>query len=144
MAKSPRPSESDPAAEDTVDKDARSFGIPDDFPEIVCLCGSTRFKTAFEAANKELTLAGKIVLTVGTFPWATEGQAPENVLGSAGKATVDQLHLRKIELADRVLVLNIGGYIGESTRREIQHATKLGKPIEYQEQEREEYDATEE
>lgn len=93
---------------------------------IVCLCGSTRFARQFVEQNERLTLAGNIVLSVGSFghlraePY-TEGQ----------KAALDALHLRKIDLADRVLVLNVGGYIGESTRREVEYAERAGKPVDY-------------
>lgn len=97
--------------------------------EVVCLCGSTRFMDAFHAANARLSLEGKIVLTVEivTYDGATDPQRadPEQ------KVKLDELHLRKIDLADRVFVLNVGGYIGESTRDEINYAESIGKPIEY-------------
>jgi len=81
-----------------------------DRPEIVCICGSLRFVEEMRAANRELTFAGAIVLA--------PGEAGE-VITIEQKALLDALHLRKIDLADRVLVVNPGGYIGESTRREI-------------------------
>ena len=103
-----------------------------DLPKIVCLCGSTRFYEAFMRANYEETMAGNIVLSVGFFmhrPDATHGEAfgctPEQ------KIKLDELHKQKIELADEVLVLNVGGYIGESTRSEIEHAERIGKPVRY-------------
>lgn len=96
-------------------------------PRIVCLCGSTRFMDAFQAANLRLTLEGKIVLSVGcnTKSDASLGLAPD------AKKRLDELHLRKIDLADEVLVLNVGGYIGESTRREITYAILEGKTVKY-------------
>lgn len=92
-------------------------------PTIVVLCGSTRFSGAFLTAQRDETLAGKIVLTVGLFGHQ-EGLGPV-------KTMLDELHFRKIDLADEVFVLNVDGYVGESTRREIRYATSLGKPIRY-------------
>lgn len=97
-------------------------------PEIVCICGSTRFKQAWYDETKRLTLAGKIVLGVGDLdpnkPNTNEPIDPET------KARLDELHKRKIDLADCVLVLNVGGYIGESTKSEIEY-TGNRKPIYY-------------
>jgi hypothetical protein len=95
-------------------------------PRVVTLCGSTRFKDAFEAALRSETLAGKIVISVGLF-----GHQEGMDMGGPVKAMLDELHLRKIDLADEILVLNIGGYIGESTRREIAYAQAHGKPVRY-------------
>ncbi len=99
-------------------------------PIIVCLCGSTRFIDTFKEAARRETLAGKIVLTVSdiiTYNGVTDPQRanPEQ------KAMLDELHLRKIDLAHEILVLNVGGYIGESTSREIQYAQDNGKIIRY-------------
>ena len=91
-------------------------------PEIVCICGSMRFVDEMRAANRDLTLAGVIVLAPGE---------PGEAITVDQKAALDALHLRKIELADRVLVVNPGGYVGESTRREIAHARATGKPISF-------------
>jgi hypothetical protein len=102
-------------------------------PTIVCLCGSTRFSEAYQKANLNETVAGKIVLTIGC-DLRSDGQLFEGYsteqLGEL-KAKLDELHLRKIDLADEVLILNVGGYIGDSTRREIEYAMKLNKPIRY-------------
>ena len=91
-------------------------------PEIVCICGSARFMTEIRAANRDLTLAGAIVVAPSE---ADESPTTEQ------KAVLDALHLRKIDLADRVLIVNPGGYIGESTRREIAYAQEAGKPIAF-------------
>lgn len=96
-------------------------------PKIVCLCGSGRFRKAFEDAEYQETLAGKIVLTIGC---NTHDVARSEDLAKY-KPMLDELHLRKIDLADEVLILNVGGYIGESTTREIAYAQKLGKTIKY-------------
>jgi hypothetical protein len=95
-------------------------------PKVMCLCGSTRFGDAYRDALRAETLAGKIVLTVGLLGHA-EGI---DMLGPV-KAMLDELHLAKIDLADEVLVLNVGGYVGDSTRREIAYAEGKGKPVRY-------------
>jgi hypothetical protein len=108
-------------------------------PEIVVLCGSTRFYDAFQQANYDLTMAGAIVLSVGFYPHAKAEHGHGEGVGhdSTEKVALDELHKRKIDLADRVLVLNVatpeypGGYIGESTRSEIEYAEKLGRPVDY-------------
>lgn len=96
-------------------------------PTIVCLCGSTRFMEAFQAANLIETLAGRIVLTVGC---DTKSDAMLG-LDSEVKVQLDELHKRKIDLADEIMVLNVGGYIGSSTRNEIAYATAHGKRVRY-------------
>ncbi|MDQ0375557.1 hypothetical protein [Cellulomonas humilata] len=93
-----------------------------DRPEIVCICGSTRFVDEMRAANRDLTLAGVIVVAPGE---------ADGLISDEQKAALDALHLRKIDLADRVLVVNPGGYVGESTRREIAYADATGKPISF-------------
>lgn len=95
-------------------------------PKIVCLCGSTRFKEEFIRANRDETLKGNIVLSVGMF-----GHQEGIDMNGPVKQKLDELHLRKIDRADEVLVLNVGNYIGESTRREIYYAASTGKPVRY-------------
>ena len=97
------------------------------YPLVVCLCGSTRFHEAFQQANYDLTLAGKIVLSIGCNTKSDAGLG----ITDEQKIALDELHKRKIDLADEVLVLNVGGYIGESTRSEIEYATNCGKPVRY-------------
>lgn len=103
-------------------------------PKIVCLCGSTKFKDVFVQANKDETLLGNIVLSVGCFPYVDDKAIPEDVLGLEVKEALDVLHKRKIDLCDEILVLNVGGYVGYSTRSEIQYARETGKPIRWLEQ----------
>jgi hypothetical protein len=100
-------------------------------PEIVVLCGSTRFFGTFNEQNLALTLDGKIVLTVGCDTKRDDDLMAAGVFGPLLKARLDDLHKRKIDLADRVLVLNVGGYVGDSTRSEIEYAQKIGRPIDY-------------
>jgi hypothetical protein len=96
-------------------------------PEMVCLCGSTRFFRAFDEQNFKLTLAGKIVLSIGCNTKSDEGL----MLTAEDKVRLDELHKRKIDLCDSVLVLNVDGYIGDSTRSEIEYAERIGKPVRY-------------
>ena len=101
-----------------------------DRPEIVCICGSTRFVDEMSAANRDLTFAGVIVVAPGVFLRAEDHEADESITNEQ-KTALDALHLRKIDLADRVLVVNPGGYVGESTSREIAYAQATGKPITF-------------
>ena len=101
-----------------------------DRPEIVCICGSTRFVDEMSAANRDLTFAGVIVVAPGVFLRAEDREADE-LITNEQKTALDALHLRKIDLADRVLVVNPGGYVGESTSREIAYAHATGKPISF-------------
>jgi len=104
-------------------------------PTIVCLCGSTRFRDVFEQVASAETVAGRIVLTVNEF--GNDGH-PEKAhlrpVGPAEKERLDELHKRKIDLADEVLILNVDGYVGESTRSEIEYAQTYSKPVRYLEQ----------
>ena len=103
-----------------------------DKPMIVCLCGSTRFKDAFDNANYQETMAGKIVLSVGFFMHASGNRHGEDVGATPEqKIALDELHKRKIDLADEVLMLNVGGYIGDSTRSELEYAKAIGRRITY-------------
>lgn len=108
------------------------------FPEIVCLCGSSRFVDHMAVIGWELEKERKIVLGLHLLP-AWYGDIPDHIAEAEGVAEqMDELHLRKIDLADRVLVIDLGAnaidpepYIGESTRAEIAYATRTGKPIDY-------------
>ena len=95
-------------------------------PNVVCLCGSTKFKGAFVRANKAETLKGSIVLSVGLF-----GHHEDLDMDGEVKAMLDQLHLRKIDIADEILVLNVNGYIGSSIRKEIDYAKLSNKSVRY-------------
>lgn len=101
--------------------------------KIVCLCGSTRFMEAFRAANLRETLAGNIVLSIGC-----DLRSDDDIFGHLSdeekgriKKSLDELHLRKIDLADEVLILNVGGYIGESTTNELEYAKLKGKQVRF-------------
>lgn len=95
--------------------------------KVITLCGSTRFKEQFIKTQKELSLQGKIVISVGLFGHTGD----EEVWQPGVKEMLDDMHLRKIDLADEIFVINVDGYIGESTKREIAYAQKTGKAITY-------------
>jgi hypothetical protein len=104
-------------------------------PPIVTLCGSTRFRRAFEEATYRLTLEGWAVLSVAG--WGSErGRDGDsrNRLTPRQKEELDALHMQKVAMSRRVHVLNVGGYIGESTTREIAHAFRLGIAITFAEE----------
>jgi len=94
--------------------------------EKITLCGSTKFKKQFLEVQKRLSLEGKIVISVGLF-----GHADSEGLSVEQKTMLDEIHLRKIDMADRVYVIDVNEYIGESTQREIAYAESKGIPISY-------------
>jgi hypothetical protein len=106
----------------------RDFGGPR--PRIVCLCGSTRFVDEFNRQRKILTEAGEIVLSIEVVTTQARESDPQHCDPDL-KARLDDLHKRKIDLADYVMVLNVGGYIGDSTRSEIAYARDHGKDITF-------------
>lgn len=98
--------------------------------KVITLCGSTRFKEQYIAAEKRLTLEGNIVISVGLFGHSGDPEVYEK----ENKRMLDDMHLRKIDLADEIFVINPGGYVGDSTRNEISYAVKTGKQVNYLEQ----------
>ncbi len=102
--------------------------------KVITLCGSTRFKDAFMQAQKELTLKGNIVISVGLFGHSGDSEVwenmPEDTLTKT-KEMLDDMHKRKIDMADEIFVINVGGYIGSSTRSEIEYAIATGKGVSY-------------
>lgn len=105
---------------------------------VITLCGSTRFKNQFIEAQKRLTLEGKIVISVGLFGHSGDNEVwdsmDEGTL-SQTKEMLDDMHKRKIDMADGIYVINVGGYVGESTKSEIAYALEHGKTVEYLEEE---------
>lgn len=95
--------------------------------KVITLCGSTRFKDAFIETQKRLTLEGNIVISVGLF-----GHSGDDEVWTPGtKEMLDDMHKRKIDMADEVFIINVGGYIGSSTQSEIEYAMKTGKQVRY-------------
>ena len=95
--------------------------------KVITLCGSTRFKDAFLEAQKRLTLEGNIVISVGLFGHSGD----EEVWKPGIKDMLDRMHLSKIDMADEIYVINVDGYIGESTEREIAYAKAHAKTVKY-------------
>jgi hypothetical protein len=99
--------------------------------KIITLCGSTKFEAEFEEANQRLTMEGCVVISLGMFTlpelpdydWAADSSNLKGRLGG--------VHFQKIRMADEVYIVDPGGYVGESTRREIAYAESLGKPVRY-------------
>ena len=102
--------------------------------KVITLCGSTRFKDEFMKVQKDLTLKGNIVISVGLFSHSGDDEVWENMdegtLTKTKEMLVD-MHKRKIDMADEIFVINVGGYIGDSTKTEIEYATKTGKKVNY-------------
>ena len=102
--------------------------------KVITLCGSTRFKDEFLELQKRLTLEGNIVISVGLFGHFGDSEVWENMdegTLTKTKAMLDDMHKRKIDMADEIYVINVGGYIGESTRSEIDYAIRHGKKVRY-------------
>jgi hypothetical protein len=109
----------------------RQTVTPTSLPPIVALCGSTRHWDALAEANLYETAAGRIVLAPGCNMKQPHPLWEDPARAERLKQQLDELHRRKIDLADEVLIVNPGGYIGDSTRSEIEYASSLGKPIRY-------------
>ena len=105
--------------------------------KVVTLCGSTRFKEEFMEAQKRLTLEGKIVISVGLFGHSGDSEVWEGMdegTLTRTKEMLDDMHKRKIDMADEIFVINVGGYIRESTASEIAYAKAAGKAVSYLEE----------
>ncbi len=98
--------------------------------KVITLCGSTRFKDEFIKTQKDLTLQGNIVISVGFFDYSIMETMDENTLTET-KEMLDDMHKRKIDMSDEIFVINVGGYIGDSTRSEIEYAKEHGKIVRY-------------
>ena len=102
--------------------------------KVITLCGSTRFKDEFMDAQKRLTLEGNIVISVGLFGHSGDNEVWESMdegTLTKTKEMLDDMHKRKIDMADEIFVINVDGYIGSSTRSEIEYATATGKTVNY-------------
>jgi len=105
-------------------------------PIITTLCGSSRFPEAFALANMHLSLTGRIVIGLGCYGHADQPTGARHLTSDGDETTpekqhLDQLHFRKIDISDGIFVVNPGGYVGASTRREIAYAQSLGKTVEW-------------
>ena len=105
--------------------------------KVITLCGSTRFKDAFLDAQKKLTLEGNIVISIGLFGHSGDSEVWENMdegTLTKTKEMLDDMHKRKIDMADEIFAINVGGYIGSSTKSEIEYAIATGKAVRYLEE----------
>ncbi|HHT96339.1 MAG TPA: hypothetical protein GXZ90_00365 [Clostridiales bacterium] len=92
--------------------------------KVITLCGSTKFKREFEEINTLLTIGGHVVISVGVFSHSDNLQ-----LTKEQKEKLDKIHRQKINMSDEIFVINVGGYIGNSTKNEIDYAIKSGKKV---------------
>ena len=102
--------------------------------KVVTLCGSTKFKDEYLRVQKELTLKGNIVISVGLFGHSGDNEVWENMdegTKTKTKEMLDDIHKRKIDMSDEIFVINVNGYIGESTKSEIEYAINNGKKVNY-------------
>jgi hypothetical protein len=90
---------------------------------IVCICGSMKSYDVMQQAAVAETLAGHIVV----MPFVVKTEA----LSEEDHAALDNLHFEKISMSDEVLIVAVGGYVGESTRREISFASQIGKHVRW-------------
>ena len=105
--------------------------------KVITLCGSTRFKDEFNEINKKLTLEGNIVISVGLFGHSGDNEVWENMdegILTKTKEMLDDMHKIKIDMADEIFVINKNGYIGSSTKSEIEYAIQTGKKVNYLEE----------
>jgi len=98
-------------------------------PKIVCIIGSSKFKAQELGIAQRETLLGKVVLVHGF--WHHVDMVP---ISDAQKQMIDDLMLVKIKMSDEVFVVNVNGYVGASTRRGIEYAESIGKPLRYLEE----------
>ena len=92
----------------------------------ITLCGSSKYKTHFDLINKQLSLEGHIVYSVAYF-----GHIDKIPPTDEEKETLDKVHKSKIDNSDAILVIDVDGYIGDSTKSEIQYAKSIGKTVHY-------------
>ena len=102
--------------------------------KVITLCGYTKFKDEFLKAQKDLSLKGNIVISVGLFGHSGDFEVWENMdegTITKTKEMLDDMHKRKIDMSDEIFVINVNGYIGDSTKSEIEYAIKTGKKVNY-------------
>ena len=104
--------------------------------KVITLCGSTKFEAEFAEVNQRLTMDGCVVISLGMFSLPDLPDYDWTVDSSDLKGRLGGVHFQKIRMADEVYIVDPGGYVGESTRREIAYAESLGKPVRYLSRER--------
>lgn len=103
---------------------------------VITLCGSSRFPEAFHLANAHYSMLGHVVISLGLFGHADQPTGAKFLTSDGDESTkakqsLDELHFEKIRMCDLIFVINVGGYIGSSTKREIEYAKSLGKHVKY-------------
>ena len=111
--------------------DQRAPQSAEDEAKVITLCGSTRFEAEFAKVNQRLTMEGCVVLSLGMFSLPELPDYDWTADSSDLKGRLGGVQFQKIRMADEVYVVDLGGYVGESTRREIAYAESLGKPVRY-------------
>jgi hypothetical protein len=99
--------------------------------KVVTLCGSTKFEAEFAETNQRLTMEGCVVISLGMFSLPDLPDYDWTADSSDLKGRLGGVHFQKIRMADEVYIVDPGGYVGESTQREIAYAQSLGKPVRY-------------
>ena len=99
--------------------------------KVITLCGSTKFEAEFAEVNQRLTMDGYVVISLGMFSLPDLPDYDWTADSSDLRGRLGRMHFQKIRMADEVYIVDPGGYVGESTRREIAYAASLGKPVRY-------------
>ena len=94
--------------------------------KVVTICGSYKFKKEMIDIAEKLTLEGNCVLMPNEL---SRNSKDDYTLEEA--LMIDKMHKEKIKLSDAILVVNVNGYIGSSTKSEIDYAKNLNKEIIY-------------
>ncbi|MDQ0258032.1 hypothetical protein J2S74_005495 [Evansella vedderi] len=94
--------------------------------KVITLCGSTKFKDQFEEVNKYLTLKGNVVISVGFFE-----QSEGIDITKEQERLFEEIHRKKIDMSDEICVIDVDGYIGHSTNKEIRYAQAREKKVTY-------------
>lgn len=101
------------------------MSIVKDKYNVITLCGSIKFENEFMKVQEKLTLDGNIVFTPNFF------NNLKGEINAETKKMLDEMHRQKIDISNEIYVINCGGYIGESTKSEIEYAKANGKKISY-------------
>ena len=102
------------------------MGIVKNKYNVITLCGSIKFKTEFMKVQEKLTLEGNIVFTPNFL-----NNIKKEEINEKTKKMLDEMHRQKIDMSNEIYVINVGGYIGDSTKNEIEYTKEKGKKISY-------------
>ncbi|MDX6309713.1 MAG: hypothetical protein QOI06_2759 [Nocardioidaceae bacterium] len=110
-------------------EDQQAPQSPEGAAKVITLCGSTKLEAEFAEVNQRLTMEGCVVISLGMFSLPELPDYDWTADSSDLKGRLGGVHFQKIRIADEVYIVDPGGYVGESTRREIAYAESLGKPV---------------